>query len=230
MVIVFDLDDTLFDELTYAYGGLRAAAEFLSPIIGKDATKIASALNLELAEKREQVFDRYLLKQGIINKELVKRCINVYRAHPPQISLYPEAKMCLERLLKHPLYIVTDGNKIVQRKKFDALGLGKWIKKCLCTNAYGINHSKPSPYCFQKICSLEKTDPSNVVYVADNPNKDFIGIKPLGFHTIRVMTGRFRELKLSDIYNAETRINNLSELDDALLSRLKNRSPHASHL
>lgn len=220
MVIVFDLDDTLFDELTYAHSGLRAAAQFLSPILKKDSSEIALALNQELTEKREQVFDRFLSKQGIINKGLVKQCISVYRGHNPQISLYPEAEDCLQRFSNYPIYVVTDGNKIVQRKKFNALGLNKRVKKCLCTNAYGMNHCKPSPYCFQKICSLEKALPSQVVYVADNPYKDFVGIKPIGFHTIRVMTGRFQRIELPDIYEADIKIGNLNELDDALNRRL----------
>lgn len=223
MVVIFDLDDTLFDEWTYVLGGLSAAAKHLTQIFNTKAEVILEGLVQEAKGDRSKVFDRFFMLKGLISPTLVKRCISIYRGHTPQISLYPEARECLTRLKKHhhPLYVVTDGNKIVQKKKFEALGLNKWIKQCLYTNAYGLKHCKPSPYCFQKICNIEKTSPSNVVYIADNPIKDFVGIKPLGFHTIRVMTGRFQELEIGGRFEAEMRISDLNELDDALLEKLE---------
>lgn len=221
MVVIFDLDDTLFDEWSYVLGGLTAAAKYLTQTFNAKADVILEGLIQEAKRDRSEVFDRFLMCRGIISPTLVKRCVSVYRGHTPQISLYPEAKDCLTRLHEHhhPLYVVTDGNKIVQKKKFEALGLDAWIKQCLYTNAYGLKQCKPSPYCFQKICDFEKTSPSNVVYVADNPNKDFVGINPLGFHTIRVMTGRFKELEFGGKFEAEMRISSLNELDSALLEK-----------
>lgn len=219
MVIIFDLDDTLYDERTFMLGGFQAVANYLSPILGISSETIVSALVDEVKFKREEVFDRFLAEQGVSSKRLTNRCISIYRGHIPHISLYPEAEDCLKRLHKFPLYVVTDGNKIIQRKKCQALGLDKKVKRYFCTNAYGLNRCKPSPYIFQKICALEGIPPSKAVYVADNPNKDFIGIKPLGFHTIRVMTGRFHQLELDAAHEAEVRIQTLAELDESLLRR-----------
>lgn len=85
-----------------------------------------------------------------------------------------------------PLYIVTDGNKIVQNNKIEALNLRKHIKKDFITHRFGKKHSKPSTYCFEKIRKLENVNPEDIVYIGDNPNKDFVNIKELGFRTIRI--------------------------------------------
>lgn len=218
MVIVFDLDDTLYPEITFVYGGLRAVARYLSPLLQVEEEQIFLGLQHEIKEQRSQVFDRFLDKIGKKSKRLVTTCVNIYRYHEPHISLYSEAEVCLERFKEFPLYIVTDGNKLVQKRKFLALGLDHRVRRCFCTYHYGLHYSKPSPYCFQKICQLEQVSPHQVVYIADNPNKDFVGLKPLGFHTIRVLTGPYKDLKVDPSYEAELKIENLNQLDQALIN------------
>lgn len=216
MVIVFDLDDTLYEELSFVRSGLNAVADYLAPLINLPKNKIVRGLTQELSLQRDKVFDRFLLKQGIQSKKMIRSCLSVYRGHEPSLSLFPEAKECLKRLQNHPIYIVTDGNHLVQRKKVLALGLEHIVRRCFYTYAHGLHHSKPSPYCFEKICELEKTSPSSVVYIADNPHKDFVGIKPLGFHTIRVLTGPYRNDQVDEAYDADITIPSLQVLDEAL--------------
>ena len=217
MVIVFDLDDTLYDDRSFVLSGFHAVARYLAPLLNKDEAWIRGQLEGELQQDRNHVFNRFLQALGISDKKLIRKCVSVYRGHDPVINLYPDAQACLSRLSRFPLYVVTDGNKQVQKRKFLALGLSGVIKKCLCTHVYGIKHSKPSPYCFQVICSLEKVVPSQVVYIADNPYKDFIGIKPLGFHTIRVLTGHYGNSIVSPEYDAELTVKNLNEVTAKLM-------------
>jgi putative hydrolase of the HAD superfamily len=150
-ILVFDLDDTLYEELTFVYGGLKAAAEFLSPIVKEPVGKIFQEFKKEEKVRREGVFDRFLSKRGIQNKRLVKQALSVYRNHTPDIALFPAVKRCLERYKHLPLYAVTDGNKVVQKRKFEALGLQKYLRHCFCTHAHGLHRKKPSSYCFEKI-------------------------------------------------------------------------------
>lgn len=220
MVIVFDLDDTLYPEISFVHSGFWVVAHYLSPVLDLSSEQIFKELDQELAIQRSKVFDRFLEKKGIKNKRLIFECLNVYRQHDPQIQLYPEADACLERFKDFPLYVVTDGNKLVQKRKYLALGLPLRVKKCFCTHCYGIKHGKPSPHCFQKICQLERVMPSEIVYVADNPHKDFVGIKPLGFRTIRVLTGPYHQLIVDPSYEADIQINNLDEFQEPLLKEL----------
>jgi len=211
MVVVFDLDNTLYDELTFAYGGFRAVASFLSPLLGESQGSIFEELKELLTIQREFVFDRFLQKRGVASQRLVLRCLSLYRCHEPHLNLYPEAKECLKRLKGIPLYVITDGNKSVQRRKCQALMFDTKVKKCLCTHAYGIIHAKPSPYCLLKICEWEKVSPKDVIMVGDNPHKDFVGIKPLGFQTVRVLTGPFKDVKVSKEYEADIIIPSLAQ-------------------
>lgn len=221
MVIVFDLDDTLYEELSFVRSGFRAVADYLSPLIDLTREEIFQSLMAELQVQREKIFDRFLLKQGIKSQKMVKACVSVYRGHEPSLSLFPEASACLARLYKYPIYIVTDGNKMVQRKKFLALGLDLLVRRCFFTYAHGLHRRKPSPYCFEKICEIECVPPASVIYIADNPHKDFVGIKPLGFKTIRVLTGPYRQDEVEEAYDAHLAIPNLKALDEKLLQQLQ---------
>lgn len=220
MVIVFDLDDTLYEELSFVRSGFDAVADYLVPILNLPKNEMIKGLQAELRIQREQVFDRFLLKRGIKSQRLVQCCVRVYRSHEPSLTLFPEATACLARLNQYPIYIVTDGNHLVQRKKVLALKLDKWVRYCFYTHAHGLDHRKPSPYCFEKICHLEQVSPSSVVYIADNPHKDFIGIKPLGFQTIRVLTGPYRHDKVSKVYDADFTILNLDKLNASFIQEL----------
>jgi putative hydrolase of the HAD superfamily len=211
-VIIFDLDDTLYDEKTFVKSGHKAVSSFLSPILQVDQEKIFCALQEELANGREGLFDRVVGRYKKDNKKLVKQCLAVYRAHTPEIVLSDDAKMCLEQLEDKSVYVVTDGNVLVQRRKCVALGLREKVKKCLCSWAYGRKYSKPSPYCFEKICRWENISPSQAVYIADNPHKDFVGIKPLGFHTIRLLAGPYAKDKVAPEYEAEQSVLHLSDI------------------
>ena len=220
MVVIFDLDDTLYEELTFVKSGFKAVAEFLAPILASSPEKLLTELMERLEKGRGSIFDDVLLNHGQQSKRLVAQCLTIYRLHQPVIQLYPDASQCLERLQNHSLYIVTDGNKIVQANKAKALGVLNKVKKVFITHRYGVKNAKPSVYCFEKIRQLEKTVPENMVYVGDNPSKDFVGLKPLGFKTVRIMRGNYVHLQLGEAYDADKNILSLDELTEDFLKNL----------
>ncbi len=222
MIIVFDLDDTLYDELTYVESGFRAVACFMHDQLSIPVREVLNFMLGELKKGRGHIFDDALKKFGKYSRVNVKKALSIYRSHKPEIHLYPEAENCLKRLQKFPLYIVTDGNKNVQANKIKSLNLEKMVKKVFITYRHGREKSKPSPYCFQKIASMEKVSPGEVVYIGDNPTKDFVGIKPHGFKTIRVLTGQYKDLVISDKHEADISIKSLKFLNDNLMKKLEN--------
>lgn len=220
MILVFDLDDTLYNELTFVQSGFRAVANYLNEHYSIPVQTGLEFMLAKLSSGRGRIFNDLLTEYGIYKKELVHKCVSIYRLHQPEIKLYPEADACLRRLHNYPQYIVTDGNKLVQANKIKALGLDQRVKYCYITHRYGIKNAKPSPYCFQKICEREKVSPEKVVYIADNPHKDFVGIKPLGFGTIRILQGSYQDLSLTSEYEAEQQIRSLDELTQEFIKRL----------
>jgi putative hydrolase of the HAD superfamily len=217
MVLIFDLDDTLYDEITFVYSGFKAVASFLHIACGIDETIVFNDCVSELNQNgRGHIFDVLLKKHNIHAKHLVKKCISVYRLHSPNITLNTDATNFLTSFTG-PKYVVTDGNRLVQGNKAKALYLNRYVKKVFVTHAYGLKHSKPSPYCFQKISEIEKVPYEQCVYIGDNPKKDFVNIKKLGFKTIRIVQGMFKDITLDEHHEAHKSIHSLNELNDAIL-------------
>lgn len=216
-VLVFDLDDTLYPEIEFVKSGFKAVADFLNKNFGISGSEAFVLMNAELKNGRGAIFDKVLKNFGIESKRLVNQSVSVYRKHSPDIALSPDAIRCLNRFKAYPKYLVTDGNKIVQGNKVKVLGLNKIMNHCFITHRYGVHNSKPSPYCFLKICARESVAPSNVLYIGDNPNKDFVGIKPLGFRTVRILKGPFKDSVFEEVNNADQIIHNLDEITEEFI-------------
>ncbi len=222
MILVFDLDDTLYNEIQYVESGFKAVANFISGQWQQDAVEVYDRLMDTLSSKgRGEVFDSVLLSYGCLSKKNIKQCVGVYRRHVPSIALHQAGERCLKRFQDWPKYLVTDGNRLVQHEKVVALGLEPHFKRVMVTHRFGIARAKPSPYCFQLIAEAENAAPQQIVYIGDNPAKDFVGIKPLGFRTIRVLTGAHKAVRKSDRYEADITIKTLNELTPVLLKRLQ---------
>lgn len=206
------MDETLYDESTFVMGGFRAVAHFVAskwPITEKKVLEII--LKEFKNQGRGKIFDVLLNKLDVNSKENIKKCLSVYRFHRPGIKLYKDAENFIKQFKDRSLYVVTDGNKRVQEDKVKVLGLDKLVKKVFITGRFGKGKSKPSPYCFMKICALEKIKPREAVHIADDSSKDFINLKPLGFHTIRIKRGRLAHIKLDRAHEAEFTFDSLKE-------------------
>lgn len=217
MVIVFDLDDTLYDESSFVRSGFDAVADYLQEVFSIPSEDSLIYMLERLSKGRGHIFDDLLMKNVIFSIKNVKRCLSVYREHKPKINLYKEAIDCLDRFRKYPIYVVTDGNKQVQHNKLNSLDLCNKVEFCYLTHRYGKDKAKPSPYCFFKICERENVGPCNVVYVGDNPSKDFVGIKPFGFKTVRVLKGKYKTIEMDRKFEADNRINSLAQLDQSMI-------------
>ncbi len=224
-VIIFDLDDTLYNEIEYVYSGFKAVANYFANLKNINDEQFYTEMVYNLRKDgRGKIFDKVLKKYNIYSKKNIKKSISIYRNHQPNIFLSDENIEILKYFnnKKIPLYIITDGNKIVQEKKIKKLGLEQYIKKNLITHRYGKKNSKPSTYCFEKVAKIEKVQYSDIVYVGDNINKDFINIKKIGFKTIRVLNGMFKNEIKKECYHAQLDIESLKELKNIINNPVKN--------
>ncbi len=207
-VVVLDLDDTLYDELSYVRSGLRAVADWGEERLGIDREDAYARMMALLAQQgRGRVFDEWLEGRGS-----VREALSVYRQHTPTIELWPEADALLRRLEGRSVYVVTDGHKGVQWRKAEALGLPPRIRRVYPTNRYGRHRAKPSPYCFELIARRERVAMDRLVHVGDNPAKDFVGLNPLGVTTVRVLTGQHAAVVAAPGAEAQHRIPSLGHL------------------
>lgn len=218
MILIFDLDDTLYDESSFVASGLSAVAHHGEDAFGWDAADSLDFM-LEVLERegRGRVFDRWLELHGQLSRARVAECVKIYRHHRPSLELFPAARVLLDQFRgRVPLYLVTDGHKIVQKNKVDALGLFSAFRRVLITHRFGIHHAKPSIHCFERIRQAEGCSWADMVYVGDNPSKDFVNLNPLGTLTVRVHTGGHRNVVALPGYDAQISIPDLDALSEVL--------------
>ncbi|WP_218353240.1 HAD family hydrolase [Alteromonas lipotrueiana] len=215
MIYIFDLDDTLYDERQYVESGFKAVARFAKQQWGlNEQDSLKSMIGILDNEGRGAVFNRWLALFNLDSKTNIKRCLSVYRMHQPDINM-PEAHSELLHRLPKPLYLVTDGNKIVQHNKVKALGIEPLFKRVFITHRFGTRHAKPSIHCFEIIKQTEDCAWHDMVYIGDNPAKDFVNLNKLGMHTVRVLTGVHRDVPAKKGFDASVVINSLLQLKGA---------------
>ena len=219
-VVVFDLDDTLYHELDYVKSGFYEVAKYLNlELIPKKSIKILYNRMLEIMELngRGKVFDTVLSEHNVFNLRNTKKCLSIYRMHTPKVKLDDGVTLLLKSLKNYPLYLVTDGNKIVQEKKILALNIKKFFNKTFITHRYGVNSAKPSLKCFELIKKREKCSWSDMVYIGDNPNKDFINCKKVGMKKIRVVQGAYKNVKKDKPYEADIKVDNVLKIKKIII-------------
>ena len=84
------------------------------------------------------------------------------------------------------LALITDGPLMSQNAKVKALDLERYLSLIIITDERGIEFRKPHLYGFKKVMESMNLLPKQIVYVADNPEKDFLGPRRLGWRSIRL--------------------------------------------
>jgi len=216
-VVAFDLDDTLYPEIEFVRSGFRAVAAEAARAWGVEAGAAFETLwGSFQRDGRGSQLDALCAQHGRSTRPWVRRFLNVYRSHTPDIQLPAATRTVLDALSEFPLYLVTDGHKGVQANKVAALRLSPWFRHCYLTHRYGVRHEKPSPHVFRLLLAREGCAPADVVYVGDDPGKDFRGIRPLGFRTIRVRQGRCAEVEVPPEQDAELSVPELLAVPETL--------------
>jgi putative hydrolase of the HAD superfamily len=188
--IIFDLDDTLYDEIDYCRSGFLAVSRYVAERFpGASAKPLYEAMVHQFETgNRKTVFNAALKSCRIaFDDDLVATLIEAYRNHHPAITLPPESKKTLDELGKrYKLAMLTDGFLPAQRYKVQALGIERYFQSIIYTEELGREHWKPSPLGFQKIMFDLGVEASECVYVGDNEEKDFIAPNSLGMVTVKL--------------------------------------------
>jgi putative hydrolase of the HAD superfamily len=187
--VVFDLDDTLYDEIEYCRSGFAAVAECLAGRIETPARRIFAALWRQFTSgNRSRTFNAALDELGIdYDDGRIIELVSVYRNHVPTLALPPDSRDVLAELsTKYTLALLTDGFLPAQQLKVQALGIEGYFKSIVHTEQLGRQCWKPSPKGFEKVMQTLGARPENTVYVADNEEKDFIAPNRLGMVTVQI--------------------------------------------
>jgi len=217
--VIFDLDDTLYDEIDYCRSGFASVCERLARQPGAPAARrIFEALWKQFsAGNRTKTFNAALADLGLnCDDRLIAELVRLYRTHVPNITLPSDSRDVLTQLSrKYTLALLTDGFLPAQRLKVRALGIEKYCKTILYTEELGRDSWKPSPAGFEKIMQTLNAPPHSMAYVADNEVKDFIAPNKLGMATIQLLRPSRIHTQTSADPNAKPH-NTIAQITDLL--------------
>jgi len=192
--VVFDLDDTLYDETDFCRSGFRAGAQFIATLSDKHTPDaiFATIWDCFQSGNHSSTFNAALERLGIpYDPNLIGKLIEIYRTHAPTLTLPPESRATLDALKgQYTLGLLTDGYLPTQRLKVQALGIESCFAAIVYTEELGREFWKPSPRGFERLTELLSARPGQMAYVADNEAKDFIAPNQLGMLTVQVLRPR----------------------------------------
>ncbi len=191
--VIFDIDDTLVSEYDYVISGHRAAAKYLSKtgLVSMTAEEIFDSF-MELASKSYSgVYNRFFEAEGLeAHREIIGDLVDIYVKHDPQISPYSDVKDTLEALRKRDikLGIISDGDPGRQKRKLKVCGLEGYFDQVIITDELGdISYRKPDIRSFELMAKGLGVEPSEMLYIGDNPSKDFHISMQLPVKTARII-------------------------------------------
>ena len=186
--VVFDLDDTLYPEREFAVSGFRAAGAWAEERYGVSG----------LAHQMTELLDSghlgavFKIALGRAHPEFsaddLAEFVECYRSHAPDIDLYDDADAALEHAASlGPVGLITDGTHHVQRSKVNALGIEARFSEIIYTNELGGREfHKPHPRSFELMEARLGVAGHQLVYVGDNPAKDFVVPNARGWLSVQI--------------------------------------------
>lgn len=177
--LVFDLDDTLFQELDY----LKSAYAHISSKVAAPQQEAVYQNMLKKYTNRENVF------QWLVNEYestfpglSVNWLLQEYREHIPSISLSKSTLSFIEQLKQRnvPAGLITDGRSITQRNKLRALGIESFFRDIIISEEFGSEKPDERNYRYFE----QKYPGMRFCFFGDNTSKDFIVPAKLGWTTV----------------------------------------------
>ncbi|HEY3856190.1 MAG TPA: HAD family hydrolase [Verrucomicrobiae bacterium] len=214
--LIFDLDDTLFPEHEYVKSGFNAVDKWLQVTRSIQGFQAIATAEFEKGV-RGDVFNRALRRLGKSDdSQLVGQMVEVYRDHQPSINLFVDADRALAHFgIARQLGLLTDGYLNVQRRKVAALNISHRFQAIVYSDEFGRDAWKPSAIPYNRIAETLGCRPSECAYIGDNPAKDFVTAKRLGWLAIRVRRpgSEHFAVQLDETREADADIKSLLELE-----------------
>lgn len=195
--VIFDLDDTLYDQLQPFKNAFEKVFPSITDIsIEKiyNASRKYSDQLFQSAEKGditvlESQIQRMIKAFRDFDREIsIKEALEFqksYQMEQERITLYPEVIQLLDWLKerKVPLAILTNGPSQHQRKKIEQLNLTSWIPNSHIFISGSIGFSKPDPKAFHYVeKKMELTE--QPIYIGDSFLNDVVGARQVGWRAV----------------------------------------------
>ena len=181
MIVIFDLDDTLYLEIDFLKSAFREISEILSKGFTETSETLYSHM-LDCYETGGHAFQS-VIETYDIQKFNVTDLVQIYRNQYPNIRLSNTTRDVLDTIKNtvHKIGLITDGRAIQQQQKLKALGIQDYFDGVVISETFG--SSKPDSRNFKYFETLFGAV-CQYVYIGDNTNKDFIAPNALGWTTV----------------------------------------------
>ncbi len=176
-VIVFDLDDTLYNEINY----LKSAYIEIAREVEPNSWEKLYAQIFSMYRHKLDVFKYLVDKYSLDKNDLIQK----YRNHKPSIEPFENVIDVFNEIKtkKGKIAIITDGRSVTQRNKLEKLGLLRHIDHLVISEELGTE--KPNRQNFEAVELYFKR--GTYFYIADNFKKDFVTPKQLGWKTVALL-------------------------------------------
>lgn len=223
--IIFDLDDTLYNEREFVFGAFKEVSDYLGDKYKLNKKTVYEDI-IEIFNEygRGKIFDSICEKYSI--DENVNELVTIYRESKPSINLYSDAEEILTWLKgnNYKIGLITDGMSKVQWNKINTLKLKRRVDNIVVSDDLGKDYWKPHEKPYRECIKYLDVKENECIYVGDNPNKDFIGARKLNMGSIRIIreAGDHMKVFLGEAYEADYKINTLKDITK-IISKLNKR-------
>lgn len=197
--IIFDVDDTLYDQLIPFEKALRkslknSVSDHIINQLYVSSRKHSDALfektqagTISLIDMQTYRISAACQECGIeISNQDAVDFQDRYLEEQYKITLFKNTEKLLDFLYNQnkQLAILTNGNESHQSMKIKQLGLTKWIPEEHHFISEAIGYAKPNKEIFLHVEKQLRLEKSKTVYIGDSFDNDVIGAKQVGWHSI----------------------------------------------
>jgi len=214
-VLIFDLDDTLFDCTgtlveSARRRAIRAMVNAGLPCTEQEAYEKSKSILKKYGEKCA-LFDKLCQEYAVVDPELVNVAYKEYNNEQVEkISLFADVAPTLKKLTDYKLALVTSGIFKRQMRKVHMLKLHDAFDLILVSDQY---LGPPKEDCFKQVLKHFRATPNEVISVGDKLHDEIRMSNRLGFLTVQIKQGRFQDIEpLNDLEVPDFKIEKISEL------------------
>lgn len=220
--VVFDFDNTVeewlpFEDEVENHLSREVAQKYgLEPVSFKkefDRIKIDYLKSHSFPQDygRDTWFSETLAHFGVYDVNVVPIVEHYWNLLVELVQPFPETHETLQKLIDagYTLAMLSDGDGVVRAykdRRIKKLGIEDYFSVILTSDELGVN--KPNPRLFLEVSSRLGAAPNECIMVGDNPPKDLLSAKELGFVTVwqkQGITARARKLSFTYVdYEVET--------------------------
>lgn len=210
--LIFDLDNTLYDEKIYFLEVFRKFAE----INHINFELFDNNFNDDLCVNSADIFGDLLKKINIYSPQKQNELFQLYKIIDVKLDLYEDAKDIIEFAKQNNIKIglITNGVLDAQKNKVKCLNIEHTFDAIIYAREFGKDFEKPHKKPFEKLLRDLEMDFNSILFIGDNPYTDIIGAKLFGLKTVFLKRGYYR----NSHHTADFEIDSLRSLKEMIIA------------